>query len=126
MKKAIGVALLFAVGAYLAGMPQHFSVLSFFVIIAVCYFGFYHRLIGTLSALLMIWGLSVAAFGVPGFPDLASKSRDKISETELPFKKQISVEDKLAKLDSLRDSGAITPAEYDKLRAEILANFAKP
>lgn len=126
MKKAIGVALLFAIGAYLVGMPLYVSILGFVGIVAVCYFGVYHRLIGTLSALLMVWGITVVAFDVPGFPDLRGKNWSDIATTETPFKKDVSVDEKLASLEELRVAGTITQAEYDTLRAEILANFAKP
>ena len=126
MKKAIGVALLFAIGAYLVGMPIFAVVLGFVGIIAICYFGMYHRLIGTLSALLLVWGLAVAVFNVPSFPDIAGKNWDDIATTKTPFKKDVPVDEKLASLEELRVAGTITQAEYDTLRAEILANFAKP
>ena len=126
MKKAIGVALLFAIGAYLVGLPLYISILGFFSIIAVCYFGVYHRLIGTLSALLLVWGLAVAAFNVPGFPDISGKDWGDLAKTETPFKKQVPVDEKLAALQGLLDAGTITQTEYDDLRAEILTNFAKP
>ncbi len=127
MKKAIGVALLWAIGSWMIGLPVLLGVAGAIGIIAICFFGLYHRLIGTVAALTFIWGLGVLIFGVPNLNDVSDKNWGEIAKTETFIKKgELPLEEKLAELTKLRDAGTITPAEYDNLRAEILTNFTKP
>jgi len=123
MKKALIVALLLGGGLWMVGLPTYIAVAAGIGVLAIAYFGLYHRLVGTGAAVVFVWGLAVTLFGVPGFNDLANKNWDDVAKAETPFKKQMPIDKKLAELAKLRDAGTITPAEFDALRAEVLRNF---
>src|SRR5208337_4385810 len=77
---------------------------------------------------LIGWGVDAASGGqyrlVPENVDL--RLRPAVSQTVAISKEPVeSIEDKLDQVKKLRDKGKITEEEYNKMRAEILANPSK-
>jgi hypothetical protein len=56
-------------------------------------------------------------------PETSSVTTEQIQAQLEPARQSATIEERLRQLDSLRDKGIITPAEYDEQRAKILSEL---
>jgi hypothetical protein len=147
MKKAIGIILLWIIGSTLGGVPIWLILTVSIGIFALSYFGFYHRYIGVGAGVTFVWGLGVLTFGLPTLPSIYHQAPGVMAETskivmedlqnnKTSLKTQVAetftsndanrnaLIDKLAALEEAREKGAVTDAEFAKMRSKILEDFA--
>lgn len=120
MKKAVIVILFWMIGAYLVHIPLIWVFAGGAAILAIVLSGAYHKIIGRLAVVMLVWGVSVAGLGAMDAPGLYAKAA---SIKTLPFEQSSTLDAKLKDLDIALAEERISQQEYDQLRASVLESF---